>query len=199
MKLTLFALDQSLREAWEQSFRNCSDVTISVGSILHTPADAIVSPANSYGFMDGGFDWLLTQRFGTGVQSRLQQVIKERYYGELLVGQAVAIPTNDDVILHVIAAPTMRVPMILGDQTINPYLAMRAILIEARSYQFKHVTMTGLGTGVGKVPPELCASQMRQAYDHIIIGNKFPITWQEAQINHQRLYMFEHLVRDLQF
>jgi O-acetyl-ADP-ribose deacetylase (regulator of RNase III) len=59
-------------EAWRQHFAGCQDVEVSHGDIFHEPADAIVSPANSFGFIDGGIDMAYSQRFGWGFQDRLQ-------------------------------------------------------------------------------------------------------------------------------
>lgn len=186
--ITLCAVDRALEFRWSEQFADCDNVKVTRDDIFSIEADAIVSPANSYGFMDGGFDWLLTERFGPGVQARLQRAIQERCQGELLVGQAMLIDTDDAKIKYVIAAPTMRVPMILGTQTINPYLAMRAALLCAEFNGVKSMSITGLGTGVGQVPPALCAYQMRRAYDDVVNGTLFPTSWREAQLKHMSLY-----------
>jgi O-acetyl-ADP-ribose deacetylase (regulator of RNase III) len=44
--------------------------------------DAIVSPANSFGLMDGGFDAALTKFFGGYLQSAVQERIIKEYSGE---------------------------------------------------------------------------------------------------------------------
>lgn len=81
---------------------------------------------------DGGIDWVYSARFGWQLMERLQEVIKTEYYGELLVGQAAIIPTNDpkSIIKYLISAPTMRVPADLRG-TPNAYLAFRASLISS--------------------------------------------------------------------
>jgi hypothetical protein len=43
-------------DAWQRHFADCADVAVSAGDIFHEPADAIMSPANSFGFMDWGID-----------------------------------------------------------------------------------------------------------------------------------------------
>ena len=73
--------------------------------------------------MDGGIDLLYSHRLGWHVQERLQKLIKEKYHGELLVGQAEIVETDNQQIPFVISAPTMRVPMILKD-SVNPYLLL---------------------------------------------------------------------------
>jgi O-acetyl-ADP-ribose deacetylase (regulator of RNase III) len=62
-------------------------------SIVDRPADAVVSPANSFGFMDGGVDWAYLQFFGEELQTRVQMVIRLQKFQELPVGGAVVVPT----------------------------------------------------------------------------------------------------------
>ncbi len=86
MKIILCAVEASLTEAWRRFCGDLEVVTIHQGSIFDLSCDAVVSPANSFGFMNGGIDLLYSQYFGWHVQERLQQAIKTRHYGELLVG-----------------------------------------------------------------------------------------------------------------
>lgn len=211
MKIILAAVDAPLADAWEQFCGELDCVTVHRGSILDVPCDAVVSPANSFGFMDGGIDARYSQRFGWQVQKRLQTLIRDKHHGELLVGAAEIVDTDDSRIPFVIAAPTMRVPMILKD-SVAPYLAARAVLLLIRNGTFsagpligerisdavKSVAFPGLGTGVGRVSPDTCAGQVRAAMEDVVLGNRsFPSTWADAQERHQRL--FTERVRDLQF
>ena len=142
---------------------------------------------------------LATNKNYLQVQEQLQKRIKEEHNGELLVGQAVLIDSNFISIPFLIAAPTMRDPMILRD-SVNVYLASRAIflLLKQNHRRISIVTISGLGTaGVGKVPYDICAKQMKQAYDEVWLDKfVFPDTWSEAQKNHQLLYSKTY--RDLQ-
>jgi len=210
MKIVLVAIDAPLADAWQ---RHCGDldlVEVHRGSILDVDGDAVVSPANSFGFMDGGIDLLYSRHFGWGVQERLQQAIREHHHGELLVGTAEVVPTDDPTIPYLIAAPTMRVPMILTD-TVTPFLAARAVLLLIRhgvfrvsphtgepvSSRISTVAVPGLGTGVGRVPPDTCALQVRAAIESVVLGQeRFPSSWMEAAARHQ--LMFGDDVRDLQ-
>ena len=77
--------------------RFCGDlefVEIHHGSILDVCCDAVVSPANSFGFMDGGMDAVYRRYFGAEIQERVQQVIRERPHGELVVGSADVVETR---------------------------------------------------------------------------------------------------------
>jgi O-acetyl-ADP-ribose deacetylase (regulator of RNase III) len=115
VKIILAARESDLADAWERHCGDLPDVTVHRGSILDLSVDAVVSSANSFGFMDGGIDRLYSQHFGWEVQDRLQKLIRTRHHGELLVGAAEIVGTGNLRIPFVIAAPTMRVPMILFD------------------------------------------------------------------------------------
>ena len=210
MKIILAAVEHDLADAWERHCGDLPDVTVHRGSILDLSVDAIVSPANSFGFMDGGIDLRYTQQFGWEVQDRLQELIRTQHHGELLVGTAEIVETGSLRIPFVIAAPTMRVPMILRD-TVNPYLAARAVFLliqhgvvpagvlagERVASVVGSVAFPGLGTGVGRVGPNTCARQVRAAIEEVLLSRgHFPRTWAEAQQQHQLLYT--DYVRDLQ-
>lgn len=210
MRIVLAALDAELTDAWERYCGDLPDVSVHRGSILELSVDAVVSPANSFGFMDGGIDHVYSSFFGWHVQERLQDSIRTRHHGELLVGAAEIVETGSLRIPYVIAAPTMRVPMVLTD-TVNPYLAARAVFLLIRdgvvpagalagepvSAAVTSVALPGLGTGVGRVGPNTCARQVRAAIEEVVLGRgHYPRTWAEAQRQHQLLYTDR--VRDLQ-
>ncbi len=209
MKIILTAMDADLADAWQRHCGDLDDVSIHQGSIFDVHCDALVSPANSFGFMDGGIDALYSQRFGWQVQRRLQELIRTRHHGELVVGTAEVVHTDDPAFPFVIAAPTMRVPMILRE-SVNPYLAARAVLLLVKHAIFpdgvfanqplstviQTIAFPGLGTGVGGIGPNTCAHQMRAAIEEVRGGASFPSTWADAQARHQLLYA--NRVRDLQ-
>ncbi len=211
MKIYLTGVEPELVEAWDRFCGDLEEVSVYHGSILDLPCDAVVSPANSFGFMDGGIDMIYSRYFGWHVQERLQKLIRERHHGELLVGAAEIVATDDPAIPYLIAAPTMRVPMILAN-SVNPYLAARAALLLVRHGIFPDgelqgtpvagaiasIAFPGLGTGVGRVGPNTCARQMRAAIEEVLLEKApFPASWKEAQDRHQKLYT--DFTRDLQF
>jgi O-acetyl-ADP-ribose deacetylase (regulator of RNase III) len=188
MHLILATIQEAQATAWRRFCSDLSFVEIHLGSILDVSCNAIVSPANSFGFMDGGIDMLYLRRFGSDLESRLKSKIATNHHGELLVGAADIIETNDVDISWMIAAPTMRVPMVLTD-SVNAYLATRAALLCAKQVGFKSVAFPAMGTGVGQMSPMTCANQMRAAIDDVLL-DKFtpPRTWAEASERHQLLY-----------
>jgi O-acetyl-ADP-ribose deacetylase (regulator of RNase III) len=210
MRIILTATDDALAAAWERHCGDLENVCVHRGSILDVACDAVVSPANSFGFMDGGIDMLYSQHFGWQVQGRLQALIREKHHGELLIGSAEIVETDNLRVPYLIAAPTMRIPMKLHD-SVSPYLAARAVFLliqhgtfcrgslagERVSDAVKTVAFPGLGTGVGGIGPETCAHQVRVAIEEVLLGKStFPRTWAEASEQHQKLYTDR--VRNLQ-
>ncbi|TPL11637.1 MULTISPECIES: macro domain-containing protein [unclassified Mesorhizobium] len=203
MKLILTAMEPNLADAWAKEFRGVANVQIHRGSIFDVEADALVSPANSYGFMDGGIDAQYSRVFGWDLQLRLRRVIVDHHYGELLVGAAEIVSTGNHNHPYLIAAPTMRVPMVLDQNTVNPFLATRATLLLVRHGTFhtealsgakvrehvRTIAFPGMGTGVGRVPAARCARQMRAAFDQARQESiVLPSSWAEASEEHQLLY-----------
>lgn len=190
MRIILAAIEDDLIEAWRVVFDPQMDVEVDIypGSIFDLQVDALVSPANSFGFMDGSLDYLISQSLGWHIQEKLQGVIKEKHGGELMVGNAEVIATDNKKCPYIVSAPTMRVPMVLGGNSVNTYLAAKAALREALKYpQIQSIAFPGMGTGVGMVPPELCAIQMLQAFKDVLYPS-FPQSWRAAQVSHIHLF-----------
>jgi hypothetical protein len=94
VQLILADVQPAVVSAWHTFFKDTPNITIHHGSIFDVPCDALVSPANSYGFMDGGLDLRISTYFGWHVQERLQTVIRQKHHGELLIGMAeIVLPT----------------------------------------------------------------------------------------------------------
>jgi O-acetyl-ADP-ribose deacetylase (regulator of RNase III) len=202
MEVILTAVDDDLANAWTRFCGDLPGLRVYRGSILELKCDAAVSPANSFGFMDGGIDALYKQHFVAGLENRLRDVIRRRHHGELLVGAAEILETGHSEIPYLIATPTIRVPMLLRD-SVNPYLAAQAVFLLIKHRQFesgerqgqpisdtiKSVAFPGLGTGVGGVGPNTCANQLRAAIEDIVLGkHEGPRSWAEASERHQLLY-----------
>ena len=201
LRIILTSVDRALTSAWREFCGDLDGVEIEHCSILDVRCDAVVSPANSFGFMDGGIDLIYSDSFGWGVQQSLQDRIREYHHGELLVGNAEIVETGSDVFPYLIAAPTMRVPMPLSNSP-NPYLATRAALLLVRHGKFRvgsragepistvvgSVAFPGMGTGIGELDPRVCARQVRQAIREVVFGgHEFPRSWIAAQEQHYEL------------
>ena len=175
MKLHLRDINSELTAAWRVMFADLiagSQVEVSYGDILDAePADGLVSPANSFGFMDGGIDAVYLLRFGFAFQDRVRAVIEREHAGELPVGSAVLVETGDPKFPNLVVAPTMRVPGDVGG-TVNAYLAMRAALAMSDRVGLRSLLCPGLGTAVGQMDPTIAARQMRLAWDNIVEGKR---------------------------
>jgi O-acetyl-ADP-ribose deacetylase (regulator of RNase III) len=156
-------------------------------SVVDRPTDAVVSPANSFGFMDGGVDWAYLEFFGKELQHRLQLIIRLQKFQELLVGSAVLVPTYHESIPYLIATPTMRVPKIIEDPA-DIMLATRAAVRVANDFRFKHIVMPGMGTGCGQVLPGVAARAIRAGIEAALRDMPYrPYSWQQAQERHFQL------------
>jgi O-acetyl-ADP-ribose deacetylase (regulator of RNase III) len=178
MNLVLAGFQPELIAAWEREFAAFPEVEVRRGDLLDVAADAYVSPANSFGWMDGGIDWALRERFGQQIEDAVREKIAE-VGGELPVGDALVVSTGDDEVPYLISAPTMKLPSWVGHSN-NAYLAMRALLRAARAFARRHpgeletIALPGLCTGVGRMDPELAAGQMRRAYEEFLAEEDAP-------------------------
>ena len=164
ISLNLVAIDPELIDAWEVAFKPFPEVRIMAADILAVASNTIVSPANSYGYMDGGLDRLLTDFFGLRPQQEVQAAIARRPEGYLPVGSAVLVNTGHARIPYMISAPTMFLPEPIP--AANVFFAMSAMLQTAHAHKdvVKAVYCPGLGTGTGRVAPDIAAREMAHAY-----------------------------------
>lgn len=166
-ELILGDIDADLCHEWRRKFRS-HGLEVRHGDFFEIAADAYVSPANSHGIMDGGFDALLRARF-PGVDVRVQREIDQRG-GLLPVGHAIIVETGDWDVPYLVSAPTMEIPSRI-EHTNNVFLAMRGLLREIHRFNTNEdsaigsVAIPGLGTGIGNMPASMAAHQMLEAYE----------------------------------
>ncbi|KZV61915.1 macro domain-like protein [Peniophora sp. CONT] len=142
--------------------------------------DCLVSPANSYGIMDGGIDMYISRAFGAGgdiltLSRAVQDDLYKRWYG-------FAPPTSCTLVripshlrntqyprCGVLAiCPTMRIPMNVSWHEDLVYNLMWTLLCELEHWneeakeedKIRKVAIPGLATGIGAYDPEKCARQM---------------------------------------
>jgi len=196
VSLTLCDRSPELVRAWRGYFPTESGVKIVNQNILTLNVDALAVPSNAFGFTDGGVDMAISKEiFDWGLQDKLRRHVEKNYGGELLVGQAMIMPTGSSRFRYVVVAPTMRVPTDVGG-TVNAYLAMRAILLAADAHnravrdrpaeRLRSLAVPGLCTGTGKMPPERAAYQMWVAYRSIIMADLDWTQTLEKQVEHDR-------------
>jgi|Laugresbdmm110dd_1035094.scaffolds.fasta_scaffold09085_2 O-acetyl-ADP-ribose deacetylase (regulator of RNase III) len=145
--------------------------TVSAASLTTTGIPHLVVPGDSFGlFTEGGVDSVVAEFLSApptnDLVATVQTLLRERWVGELPVGQAVYIPQRHATVRGVIYAPTARIP---GDvsETVNAYLAFRATLLAARDRLLSHLAAPLFATGAGGMDPITACLQMREAYDTI--------------------------------
>lgn len=202
LKIQLVDVNREMTDAYQEICGDLDDVSIINGSIFDGNPDAVVSPANSFGFMDGGIDAFYKKTFGSFFVDRIQDRIKHLPQKEVLVGSCEIFETQSPSAKYLFLAPTMRVPMNISN-TVNPYLACRAVLLKYYNDSIFSMGLTtyihdvvntiaipGLGTGCGNVSPEQCARQVREAilevtYDDVEYD--FPESLSDATLEHMSL------------
>jgi len=164
MKLTLVDLQSEIVDAWGLHFDGLADVSVMQGDILEVAENTIVSPANSFGYMDGGIDRIYIRHFGDRLQLELHEAIQRRPEGHLPIGASILVETGDTRVPFMIAAPTMYMPEPIPAQ--NCFYAMTAVLMAADKHSdvVSQVYCPGLGTGVGQVSAIGSAREMADAY-----------------------------------
>jgi O-acetyl-ADP-ribose deacetylase (regulator of RNase III) len=147
----------------------------------HFKFDCIVSPANCYGRLDGAFDLVISKMFCKNnpdvVINHCQEYLYAIHNGYQPTGTCCIIPMHgfDNIFdcTYIAHCPTMRIPSNCRWNKEVVYNCMWSLLNEIRIYNhnkpkqsIKTVFMTGLGTGVGRFPSDVCAEQMIVAYKH---------------------------------
>lgn len=122
-------------------------ITVQKGDITKVKCDAIVNPANSYGYMGGGVAGAIKRIGGVEIE---KEAIRQ---APIEIGKAVITTSGTLPCKFVIHAPTMQQPaMKIGVENVG--LATRAALKLAKEHNLKTIAIPGMGTGVGRVSPE---------------------------------------------
>jgi len=144
-------------------------IIIERGDLTQIDCDAIVNPANSFGYMGGGVAGAI-KRIG-GIEIEKEAISK----APIEVGKAVATTAGTLTCEYVIHAPTMRQPaMKIGVENVK--LATQAALELGVELNLKTIAIPGIGTGVGRVPVEdaaevivSLAKQFENKFEKIIL------------------------------
>ena len=176
MKITLLDINKNMTDAWSKYFKDIENVEIVHNYFSNfmdenQDVDAIVSPANSFGLMDGGYDKAIIDYFGEKLMKSVQQAILIRWYGEQPVGTSMSVPIKNKIVnggryALLIHTPSMRTPEQIVDTRII-YQCMRTTLIEAIKQGVDHVVIPAFGGLTGRVPCEEIAKMMFFAYKQV--------------------------------
>eukprot|EP01052_Picozoa_sp_SAG31_P033574 SAG31_NODE_3814_length_3859_cov_5.598936_4_plen_227_part_00 len=184
-KLVLATEDSAASRALLQFFGAVERVHVVCGSIFDQDGrvDAFVSPANTYGNMDGGIDAAYAKYFGWSpgrpyhsanpVQLAIDATRGSRPCGaELPIGSALVVEVQGSnncaikSVRYLVASPTMRVPGAIALRSRTVYKAARAAFEAWRGHQpmISSLAMPMFGTGWGRVPYTVAAAQMWEAF-----------------------------------
>jgi len=125
-------------------------ILIEKGDITKTSCDAIVNPANSFGYMGGGVAGAI-KRVG-GIEIEKEAILK----APIEIGNAIATTSGSLPCKYVIHSPTMKRPAMRIDIE-NVKLATKAALETCVKQNLKSIAIPGMGTGVGGVPTDEAA------------------------------------------
>lgn len=182
IKIYLLDRNPEMYGAWSKYFFGLDNVKVLCADFIEfmrqNKVECVVSPANSYGIMDGGYDEAITSWFGDGLQKKVQQYIVDNLYGEQPLCTSIVIDTDVNGI-KLIHTPTMRTPSVIKDESIV-YHCTRSCLIAALNSGVSSVVVPAFGGLTGRVPRETVAHMMWLAYEQL----KSPpqkITWEYAE------------------
>lgn len=193
MKIILVDLNSLLVDEWrmQADANGLDNVEVHEGKFDWFGADAIVSPANSFGIMDGGVDLPLREFFGEDIQNRIRAEAVYKFGSPFVpVGGAVLVNTYSGPATgykYLISAPTMVTPMAINT-TINAYLATKAALLEAESKHLQSIVLMGMGAATGGYTKQQCALQMIEAIkDYQRPYKSRASNWEEVSTLYRRL------------
>ena len=192
MKVYLLDKNRNMVESWRKYFGNdeveivCRDFFTFMYS---TKVECVVSPANSFGLMDGGYDLAITEFFGDALKEDVQKYIIKNFNGEQPVGTAfiIDIPNTEQKLIH---TPTMRTPSSIKDPLVV-YFAMRETLRIAKNNNVESIVIPAFGGLTGGLDYDVIAQMMKLAFDEY---DNVPenMTWEYAyrvkQINYSDNY-----------
>lgn len=197
MPLSFYLRDKNpeVVKAWEKFFGRQPNLDIAEGDVLELNVSAVVAPLNSFGIMGSGFARVLNEYCEGQLESRVRNLIQDNHAGELPVGMAEILRSGVDRPGMVVVSPTVRVPPDRAGASINAYLATRAALRalaahlrkekqEGKEGSLESVAMVGMGTGDGKMAPQVAAFQMYEAYCQIVLGREPNFATIEAATAH---------------
>ncbi|CAA7261938.1 unnamed protein product [Cyclocybe aegerita] len=199
----------SLCDAWAAAIKKYLDAsiqplfTVLEGKLLdldptQLQCDCMVSPANSFGIMDGGYDLELSRAFKRGndewvLTKHVQLALREQWNGYAPPSTCTIVPLPADMAgdghnpwsaRNLAVVPTMRTPEDVSWHQDLVYNSMWSLLATVARWNETHaeekierVLMTGLATGQGGFTVEKCAEQMMLAVKHFTEGLPEHFKW----------------------
>jgi len=150
---------------------------------LHVQFDCIVSPSNQFLRLDGAFDQVISEMFCAECPEKVTKVAQmhshEYFNGYLPPAASFVIPMHSFNetkygCKYLLVCPTMRLPSDVRWNKEIVYNCMFSILNTLNNHnkykkeKIKTVLITGLASGIGRVPEIIVGAQMILAYKHFL-------------------------------
>ena len=204
MKLLFVSLNDTFIKEVRKVFPEFSAEVI---DIVKVPKEGhiFMSPANSFGFMDGGIDMALSRKVFPGIEPIVKQNIREleiytnlgRPYLPIGSASLIPVPGGDTPHTGMISAPTMFLPHDVS-MTQNAYWSALATFRVFRKYygvangHVHTLVITSLCCGYGKMDEARSAAQIREAWNDFL-ANRVPTDSSPSQkvvlqplVNHEQ-------------
>lgn len=170
MKIYLLSNNPRMTSMWKFFFMNNPEITVICDEfnkfMRQHEVDCVVSPANSFGLMDGGYDLAITAWFGEYLQRKVQKYILDNLCGEQPVGTSIIVDADMNQ-MKLIHTPTMRTPAAIKDPLVV-YSCMRTCLMTAIENKVESIVIPAFGDGYGLLAEEVVAQMMFKAYQQIM-------------------------------
>ena len=200
LKITLLDINSDMCNAWnkeligynyvdeEPYFPNVEIVNKGLVEWLENNNNhllGIVSPANSFGLMDGGYDGAIRKFFleyyDFDIIPIVQEHLKEKFWGEQPVGSStlIKLPVIGTYLFH---TPTMIKPSIIEDPRVI-YHCTRSCILEAMTKECTHIVIPAFGGCCGKVDYNTIAKYMIAAMETFTHSPR-NTTWHQVYHDH---------------
>jgi O-acetyl-ADP-ribose deacetylase (regulator of RNase III) len=153
---------------FQQKFKFGSYHAGPVQSLNFDKPVAYISPANGYGYMQGGIDYYLNHHVLIDVEKKVREKIEGYYPDSVPIGTSLMVKYNESN--YLICSPTMKFPSNI-EGTDNVYRAFYSALgVVAKYPEIEYLVVPGMGTSCGGLSPEEAVQQMWQAYQDYQAG-----------------------------
>jgi len=168
MKVYILERNKDKVQEFKKIFAEEEDVEVVckdfISFMASTDVECVVSPANAYGIMDGGYDEAITDWYGEGLMQKVQRYILDNYFGEQPVGTSFLLEIgNGQKLIH---TPTMKIPSKIKDPFVV-YQCMRTTLMCAVQNNVQSIVIPVFGGATGGVDALDAAKLMWLGYYQI--------------------------------
>ncbi|KAJ5160140.1 uncharacterized protein N7482_007144 [Penicillium canariense] len=197
------AFDEALQTQWPDYSPGKVKITTVNERLNSLPPsvkfDLVVSPANSYGRLDGAFDHAISQTFSPrkdyhALTRAAQLVLYDKWRGFAPPGSCTLVEfpenlkQNDHNCSWVGLCPTMREPEDVNWDREVVYECVWSLLCQIEGHNRSHVDnrietilMAPLAAGIGKVSKERWSAQTALALKHFVAALEKPQVWSTLQ------------------